>query len=432
MRYAQDAENANIKETHMRTSGLNWQGLMEQLHEALPHTEMTDQSLAYFKFPKRTVTTHLPVRMDDGSIQVFKGYRTVHSTARGPSLGGVRYKAGLNSHECEVLAAIMTLKAAVADLPLGGAKGGVDVDISQLSEHELQGITRRYVSELVELIGHNEDIIAPDVGTDSQTMAWMLDSYSEDIGETSTGVVVGKPLSLGGSYGAKDARGRSAARVTARVLKENGEGLERSRVAILGYGEAGRKAAYTFAEEGAYVVAVSDQAGAIYASSGLDINQLSAHREGTGSVIDFAGGSNISEDELMALDVDVLILAYDYAAISASNAHTIRARYVIEATSRAVLPEAERFLKTKNIQIVPDLVASLGSVIINYLEWVQGASNYFWTEQEVAEVVDQRVDAVMNEVTKYMANKQVDMRVAATCIALDRLHDATIMRGVYP
>ncbi len=191
----------------MRATGLNWQGLIEQLQQALPYTEVTDQSLAYFKYPKRTVSINLPVRMDDGQVRMFRGYRTVHSTARGPSMGGVRYKAGMTAHECEVLAAIMTLKAAVADLPLGGAKGGVDVDPATLSPHELEGLTRRFTSELVELIGKNEDILAPDVGTDQQVMAWALDAYNENTGETTNGVVVGKPLPLGGSYGSKDARG---------------------------------------------------------------------------------------------------------------------------------------------------------------------------------------------------------------------------------
>lgn len=432
MRYAQDAENAYIKEINMRTSGLNWQGLMEQLHEALPHTEMTDQSLAYLKYPKRTLSVHLPLRMDDGSIKVFKGYRTVHSTVRGPSLGGVRFKDGLGSHECEVLGAIMTLKAAVADLPLGGAKGGVDVDPSTLSAHERQGLTRRYVSELVELIGHNEDILAPDLGTNQETMAWMLDSYAENTGETSTGVAVGKPLILGGSYGSKDARGRSAARVTETVLKERGETLKNRRVAVLGFGDAGRKAAQTFAAAGAVVEAVSDQSGAIYASGGLDLDKAAAHRELTGSVTDCKDTMNISTEEMISLDVDVLMLAYDHAVISASNAYMVRARYVVEAANRAVLPEAERYLKNKGIVILPDLVASVGGLIINYLEWVQGANNFFWTAEEVEQVVDERVDAVVTEVIACMDKKRLDMRVAASCIALDRLHDATIMRGVYP
>ncbi|WP_221089352.1 Glu/Leu/Phe/Val family dehydrogenase [Deinococcus aquaedulcis] len=414
----------------MRASGLNWQGLMEQLQQALPYCEVTDQSLAYFKYPKRTVSVNLPVRMDDGSIRVFKGYRTVHSTSRGPSMGGVRLRAGVSAHECEVLAAIMTLKAAVADLPLGGAKGGVDVDPATLTPHELEGLTRRYTSELVELIGHNEDILAPDVGTDAQTMAWMLDTYTENTGTTSNGVVVGKPIPLGGSYGSKDARGRSAALVTARVLEDAGESLNRARVAVYGFGDVGRKAAQTLATQGALVVAVSDQDGATFASSGLDLDALTQWREEKGTVAGFA--TDITPEEVTELDVDALMLAYDYGTIHAGNAHAIRARYVVEATNRAVLPEAERFLTQAGVKVIPDLIASIGGVIVNYLEWVQDASNFFWMEEEILAAIDLRVNAALDAVLATQRTCQTDLRTAAYALALNRLHSATVMRGVYP
>lgn len=414
----------------MRASGLNWQGLLEQLQVALPHTEVTDQSLAYFKYPKRTLSVNLPVRMDDGSIRVFRGYRAVHSSARGPSMGGVRYKAGLNAHECEVLAAIMTLKAAVADLPLGGAKGGVDVDPSTLSEHELQGLTRRYTSELVELIGKNEDILAPDIGTNQQVMAWILDAYSENTGETENGVVVGKPLPLGGSYGSKDARGRSAAVVTRRVLEDAGLSADKKSVAVFGYGDVGQQAAHLMTQAGARIVAVSDQQGATYSSGGLDLAALEQHRTQSGSVEGF--GSALTPEELLELDVDVLILAYDYGSIHAGNAHAVRAHYVVEATNRAVLPEAERALKAQGVTVVPDLIASIGGLIVNYLEWVQDASNFFWAEGEIEAALDSRVNQATDEVLALMKEKDVDMRTAAYIIALGRISNATVMRGVYP
>ncbi|MCP2013128.1 glutamate dehydrogenase (NAD(P)+) [Deinococcus sp. HSC-46F16] len=414
----------------MRASGLNWQGLMEQLQEALPHCEVTDQSLAYFKYPRRTVAVNLPVRMDDGRIQVFRGYRTVHSTARGPSMGGVRFRAGLSAHECEVLAAIMTLKAAVADLPLGGAKGGVDVDPQTLSPHELEGLTRRYTSELVELIGPTEDILAPDVGSDAQTMAWMLDAYGENTGSTQGGMVVGKPIPLGGSYGSKDARGRSAAMVAAQVLEHRGESLRGARVAVYGFGDVGRKAAQVLGERGALVIAVSDQHGASFASGGLDLAALSAYREQHGSVRGFA--TEIAPDEVVELDVDILMLAYDYGSVNAGNAHAVRARYVVEATNRAVLPEAERVLRAQGVCVLPDLVASIGGVIVNYLEWVQDASNFFWTPTEVERAIDLRVNAALRDVTAYMRTRDLDMRTAAYALALNRLHEAAVMRGVYP
>lgn len=414
----------------MRASGLNWQGLMEQLQQALPYSEVSDQALAYFKYPKRTLSVNLPVRMDDGTVRVFKGYRTVHSTARGPSMGGVRFKPGLNAHECEVLAAIMTLKAAVADLPLGGAKGGVDVDPQQLSPHELEGLTRRYTSELVELVGPSEDILAPDVGTSPQVMAWILDTYGENTGSTSSGMVVGKPLSLGGSYGSKDARGRSAALITARVLEARGESLKSARVAVYGFGDVGRRAAQTLAAQGALVIAVSDQNGATFASSGLDLDALSSYREAHGSVQGFA--TDITPEEVIELDVDVLMLAYDYGSVHAGNAHAVRARSVVEAANRAVLPEAERFLQAQGITILPDLVASIGGLIVNYLEWVQDASNFFWTPEEIERAIDLRVDAAVKSVMAFMRTHDVDMRTAAYALALTRLHQATVMRGVYP
>ncbi|CAM4348784.1 Glu/Leu/Phe/Val family dehydrogenase [Deinococcus marmoris] len=414
----------------MRASGLNWQGLMEQLQQALPHCDVTDGSLAYFKYPKRTVSMNLPVQMDDGTVRVFKGFRTVHSTARGPSMGGMRLKEGLNAHECEVLAAIMTLKAAVADLPLGGAKGGVDVDPATLSPHETEGLVRRYTSEIVELIGPRKDILAPDVGSDAQMMAWIMDTYNQNTDTTVNGMVVGKPLPLGGSYASKDARGRSAALVTARVLKEAGRSLNRAPCAVYGFGDVGRKAAQTLAAEGAMVIAVSDQSGATFASGGLDLEALSQHRELFGTVQGFA--TDITVEELLELDVDVLMLAYDYGAINASNAHAVRADYLVEATNRAVLPEAERFLKGRGVTVLPDLVASLGGAVVNYLEWVQDASNFFWTEEEIEAAIDERVNAALDTVMEFMRTRDIDLRTAAYAVALNRLHNATVMRGVYP
>ncbi|ADV67765.1 Glu/Leu/Phe/Val family dehydrogenase [Deinococcus maricopensis] len=410
----------------MTAAGLNWQGLMEQMERALPHTQASDASLAYFRYPKRTVTLSLPVRMDDGAVRVFKGYRTVHSIGRGPAMGGVRYKDGLNAHECEVLAGIMTLKAAIADLPIGGAKGGVNVDPTTLSPGELERLTRRYTSELVELIGPREDIMSPDIGTDEQVMAWMLDTYNENLGDTSSGVVVGKPIPLGGSYGSKDARGRSAALVTEQVLGS----VKNLSVAVQGFGGVGRKAAQVLAQRGAHIVAVSDQAGGAYASGGLDLDAVIAHRDLTGSVD--GAGLRLTAQELLALDVDILVLAWDYGAINAGNAADVRARTLVEATNRAVMPEAETFLNRRGVQVIPDLIASNGGVIVNYLEWVQDASNFFWTEDEIVRALDTRILAALEHVMAFARTRQTDLRTAGYAVALNRLHDATILRGIYP
>ena len=415
----------------MRASGLNWQGLIEQLEQALPYTAINDQSLAYFKFPKRTVSLSLPVRMDDGHVKMFRGYRTVHSIARGPAMGGVRYREGLSLHECEVLAAIMTLKNAVAELPLGGAKGGVNVDPERLSAGELQRLTRRYTSELVDVIGHQSDVLAPDVGTDEQIMAWMLDTYNENLGNTSSGVVVGKPVPLGGSLGSKGARGRGAAIVTERMVADAGQQLEHQSVVIHGYGDVGRAAAEYLAARGARIIGVADAGGAAYASSGLDLAALRAHREETGSVAGFGIGLDI--EEALALNADILILGYDHGSIYAGNAASIRAPLVIEASNRAVLPEAERYLKAQGIVVIPDLIASVGGVIANYLEWVQDASNFFWLEDEIFAALDKRVHAALDEVMAFARTHGTpDLRTAAYAIALNKLHGASVLRGVYP
>lgn len=413
-----------------RSSGLNWQGLMEQLEQALPHTGVSEQSLMFFKHPKRTVSLNLPVRMDDGRVRVFKGFRTVHSIALGPSMGGVRYKDGLNAHECEVLAGIMTLKNAVADLPLGGAKGGIDVDPGTLSPAELQRLTRRYTSELVELIGPHEDIVAPDIGTDEQIMAWMLDTYNENLGNNVGGVVVGKPIGLGGSYGSKDARGHGAAVVAARVLERRGESVKNASVAIFGYGDAGRRCAEELHARGARIVAVSDSEGGAYDSGGLHLGDLQVHRDLTGSVQGHA--TALSHDELLALDVELLILSSDYGSIHAGNVADVRAHYVLEAINRAVLPDAERTLKLQGSVIIPDLIASVGGVIANYLEWVQDASNFFWLETEIVEAVDARVLVAINAVLDFAAARDTDLRTAAYALALEKLHNASTLRGVYP
>ncbi|WP_161882059.1 Glu/Leu/Phe/Val family dehydrogenase [Deinococcus alpinitundrae] len=415
----------------MRVSGLNWQGLLEQLEQALPFTTADEQSLAYFKFPKRTVSLSLPLRMDDGHVKMFRGYRTVHSIARGPAMGGVRYKGGLSSHECEVLAAIMTLKNAVADLPLGGAKGGINVDPETLSAGELERLTRRYTSELIDLIGHQSDVLAPDVGTDEQIMAWMLDTHNENLGTTSSGMVVGKPVPLGGSLGTKGARGRGAAIVTMRVLEDRGESIENRSVVVHGYGDAGRSAAQYLAQRGARVIGVADSGGATYASSGLDLDALSAHREVSGSVAGFA--TALDPEEALALNADILILAYDHGSIYAGNAASIRAPLVIEASNRAVLPEAERYLKLQGVTVIPDLIASIGGVISNYLEWVQDASNFFWLEDEIYAALDKRVNAAVDEVMAFAREHGApDLRTAAYAIALNKLHGASVLRGVYP
>jgi glutamate dehydrogenase (NAD(P)+) len=416
---------------------LQIQGLMDQLGAALPFSQTAPEALAQFPFPKRTVSLSLPVRMDDGSVRLFRGFRTVHSISRGPAMGGVRYHAGLTAQECETLSAIMTLKNAVADLPLGGAKGGVDVDPRTLSEAELQRLTRRYTSELVDLLGHHSDVLAPDVGTDEQIMAWMLDTHNESLGNTQSGVVVGKPVPLGGSQGSKDARGVGAAIVAQRFLTGSGQSLEGRTVAIHGYGEAGRAAALYLAKRGARIVAVADAGGAAQAEAGFDLGALNAHQALGGTVAGFGAGEFSADEfnaqELLALNADILLLAFDHSTLHAGNAHSVRAPLIIEASNRAVLPEAEVILSARGLNVVPDMLASLGGIISNYLEWVQDASNFFWMEEEVMTALERRVNAAVDEVEAFAKqNGTPDLRTAAYALALNRLSGAAVMRGVYP
>ncbi len=405
---------------------LSWSGLMEQMERALPFARSDQQSLAYFKHPKRTLSLSLPVRMDSGEVQVFQGYRTVHSIARGPSTGGVRYKPDLTAYECEVLAAVMTLKCAVMDLPLGGAKGGVAVDPEGLSAGELERLTRRYTSELSDFIGPGQDIMAPDVGTDERVMAWMLDTYVENTGEGSSGVVTGKPLALGGSYGSKEARGRAAALVTERVLRDKNVDGEVT-AAVYGYGSVGRELARRLSDLGARVVAVADQAGAIHDPAGLDLAALAEYREAHGSVVGFAG--SLSRGHLLTLDVTVLALSADWGIIGEGLAPGVRARFLVEASNRAILADAERELSGL---VIPDLVASGGGATLSYLEWVQDASSFFWTEEEILSALERRTNAMLDVVLTMQKQAKTDLRAAAYAVALNRLHDATALRGVYP
>ena len=425
----------------MHAPALDIQGLMDQLSSALPYSHIAPDALAQFSLPKRTVSLNLPVRLDNGSVRMFSGYRTVHSISRGPAMGGVRYRPGLGAGECEALAAIMTLKHAVADLPLGGAKGGVDVDPRTLSQAELQRLTRRYTSELVDLLGHQSDVLAPDVGTDEQTMAWMLDTYNEAHGNTQSGVVVGKPVPLGGSQGSKDARGLGAALVAQRLLADAGQTLEGRSVAIHGYGEAGRSAAAYLAGRGARIVAVADAGGAVRTDTSFDLGALNTYQALGGSVAGFvmdgeAGSLStdaFSTDDLLALDTDILLLTYDHSTLHAGNAWAVRARLIVEASNRAVLPDAEAILTGRGVSVVPDMLASLGAVISNYLEWVQDASNFFWMEQEVISALERRIGAAVDEVTAFAREHGTpDLRTAAYALALNRLSSAAVMRGVYP
>ncbi|MBB6097588.1 glutamate dehydrogenase (NAD(P)+) [Deinobacterium chartae] len=411
---------------------VQWSAYLAQIERALPYSEATSASIAYLKYPKRTVSLSLPVAMDDGTVQVFRGYRTVHSIARGPAKGGLRYKPGLTLEEVEALAAQMTIKCAVMDLPFGGGKGGIDVDPRTLSQGELERLTRRYTSELVDLLGPTQDIPAPDIGTNERIMAWILDTYSENRGTTSSGVVTGKPVSLGGSLGRREAAGRGAAYAAARVLPAYGLDLEGATIAIQGFGTVGRSAALAFSELGARVVAVSDRGGAIYNPAGLDVHALIDHKSHSGSVAGFAHSRAIAHEALLGLEVNVLLPAVDAGTLNEDNQASVRAGFILEGANAAITPAAEVALKRRGVVIIPDIIANAGGVTVSYFEWVQDASNFFWTEEEIRAALEKHMRAAVGAMLQFAYRHQIDLRTAAYVVALNRLNNATTLRGVYP
>ncbi len=388
-------------------------------------------SAAYFRFPKRSVILSLPVDLDSGAVQVFRGFRTVHSIARGPAKGGVRYKPGLSLEEVETLAALMTVKCAVMDLPFGGAKGGVDVDPKQLSRGELERLTRRYTSELLDLIGPDKDVLAPDLGTDEQVMAWILDTYSENRGTTNAGVVTGKPVALGGSLGRKQASGRGAAYAAARVLPAYGQALAGARVAVMGFGNLGRHAALAFHELGAKVVALSDSSTGLHAASGLDVPAVLAHKQKTGALQGFPA-EHLPQEALLGLEAEVLLPAVDSKMLHAGNADQVRARFVLEGANAALSREADDLLKERGVVVIPDVLANAGGVTVSYFEWVQDASNFFWTEAEIRGALEAHMKRAVGSVLGEAYRLGVDLRTAAYVIAMQRINQATHLRGVYP
>lgn len=409
-----------------------WAAYLRGLDRALEHSRASPGTLEYLRHPRRVVTVAVPVRMDSGEVRFFTGYRVQHNIARGPAKGGIRYRAGLRLDEVRGLAAAMTMKCAVLGLPFGGAKGGVDVDPKTLSRGELERLTRRYASELVDVIGPDKDIAAPDLGTNEQVMAWVMDTYSQNRGSTATGVVTGKPISMGGSLGRLEAPGRGAALAVAGVAAREGLALDGASVAVQGFGAVGRYAAQGLAERGARVVAVSDTSGAVYRHDGLDLSALAHHKAETGGVAGFWGAKRIDADGLLALPVDVLVPAATEGAIHAGNAERVQARLVAEAANHPVTAEADAVLRAKGATVIPDAVASAGGVTVSYYEWVQDQNAFFWSEDEIAEALQRHVERALADVYEVADERGLDLRTAATLLALARINEATSLRGLYP
>ncbi len=381
---------------------------------------------------RRELTVSVPLRRDDGSIALYTGHRVQHNLSRGPAKGGLRYSPHVTLDEVRALAMWMTWKCALIDVPYGGAKGGIAFDPRTHSTTELERITRRYTTEILPLIGPERDIPAPDVGTNEQTMAWMMDTYSVSQGYTVPGVVTGKPISLGGSLGRASATSRGVVHVAEQALRRMGVDPVGSTSAVQGFGKVGRDTARFLAQLGSRVVAVSDQYGAIFAAKGLDIELLADHVDLTGGVSGFIGGEELDPAALLELDVDLLVPAAVEGVLHAENAGRVRARLIVEGANGPTTPEADAIFEAAGILVVPDILANAGGVVVSYFEWVQANQAYWWTEHEVNTRLEERMKSAWDNVIDFSAKRDLSLRVSATCLALEKVTQAHRLRGLYP
>jgi glutamate dehydrogenase (NAD(P)+) len=384
------------------------------------------------RFPRRALVVSVPVRMDDGRTEVFMGYRVHHNTALGPTKGGLRYDADVNMGEVTALAMLMSWKCALMGLPYGGAKGGVRCTPRSMSRRELESLTRRYTAEIMLFIGPDLDIPAPDLGTDEQTMAWMMDTYSMTQGRSVPGVVTGKPLLVGGSAGRREATGRGIVYVLYQALHSLGEELKGQTVIVQGFGNVGGVAARILWRDGAIVRGVSDYKGGIWNSQGLDIHLLEEHVKASGSVVGFPGADSISNSDILEQPCDLLLPAATGSQIREDNAHKIRARIIIEGANGPTTPEADVILRDRGVIVVPDILANAGGVVVSYFEWVQGLQFYFWKETEIIARLQEIMTRAFTRVWNASKKENVDLRTAALMEGVRRVADAHQIRGLYP
>ncbi|GIW20875.1 MAG: glutamate dehydrogenase [Chloroflexota bacterium] len=382
--------------------------------------------------PRRELTVHFPVKMDDGSVQVLTGYRVQHNLGRGPAKGGIRYHPDVTLDEVKALAMWMTWKCAVVAIPFGGGKGGVVVDPKKLSMKELEALTRRFTTEISVLIGPERDIPAPDVNTNAQVMAWMMDTYSMHVGYTVPGVVTGKPISLGGSEGRAEATARGVVYTIIEAARELELDLNGATVAVQGFGNAGSIAARLMAAEGSKVIAVSDSSGGIHREEGLDVERVMAWKREHGTVVGFPGAEPISNADLLELPCDVLIPAALENVITERNAERIGARIVAEAANGPTTPEADAILFRRGVFVIPDILCNAGGVTVSYFEWVQDLNRDHWSETIVNAKLREIMVKAFSEVRSMATREACDNRLAAYLLAVQRVADATAMRGLYP
>ena len=380
---------------------------------------------------KRQIIVSCPIQMDSGEIKVFTGYRVQYNVTLGPAKGGIRYHPGVSLDEVTALAAWMTWKCAVAQLPFGGGKGGVTCDPTKMSPRELEALTRRYTAEIIDAIGPEKDVPAPDVNTNEQIMAWFSDTYSMHVGHTSTAVVTGKPVSMGGSLGRREATGRGVMIVARESAKHLGFSLKGARVAVQGFGNVGSIAAELLVQQGSKVVGVTDWKGGIYNPNGLDIPALIAHVDTHRTVAGFTGGEPLGAADIFKVDCEILIPAALENQITADNAGDIKARMVIEGANGPTTPDATKALHERGVFVVPDILANAGGVTVSYFEWVQDRHGYFWSEKEVNERLEVKMVEAYNAVLETAQKYKVDMRTAAYIVAINRVAVVTKLRGMY-
>jgi len=414
------------------SSNSPWEAALSQLDEAAATLNLDPGVHDVLRNPKRVLTVSVPIRHDDDVVRVYTGYRVHHNTSRGPSKGGIRYHPDVSMSEVKALAMWMTWKCAIVGIPYGGAKGGVVVDPKTLSRRELEKLTRRYAAEILPFIGPDRDIPAPDVGTDDQIMAWIMDTYSMNVGHSALGVVTGKPLSVGGSAGRHDATSRGVMYVTEATLKHQGRKVDETRVAIQGYGKVGAPAVRLMDELGCIVVAVSDVNGGTYNPEGLSATGLDAHHADTGTVVGYPGGEDITNDELLAIDCEVLVPAALESVITDENADDIKAEIIVEAANGPTTPAADEILKDRGILVVPDILANSGGVTVSYFEWVQDLQAYFWDEDEVNHKLRKIMEIAYLDVLAVAEERKVGMRTAATILGVTRVAEAHQTRGLFP
>jgi glutamate dehydrogenase (NAD(P)+) len=425
------ANNTDLLQAKPR-HGKFWQNVSRYFETVYQTMGLNETWRAVLSSPKRIMTVSCPVRMDDGRIQVFTGYRVQHNGARGPFKGGIRFSPLVERDEVMGLAMLQTWKNALVDLPFGGAKGGIVCDTKQMSLAEKERLTRRYTVEILPIIGPAHDIPAPDVGTDAQVMAWFVDTYGQMVGHQELAVVTGKPIALGGSVGREDATGRGVMNVLRKYLSKRGRSLEGVRIAVQGFGNVGYHAAQLLQERGATVVAVSEQRGGVYCKRGLDVTAVGHYYRERGDLLDYPDCDTITNEELLTCECDVLIPAAVEDTIDEDIATQVRARTIVEGANGPVTPSADEILRDNGVVILPDILSNAGGVTVSYFEWVQGLQNFFWNRKQVQDELQRVMEKAFDEVNAKAEEAKCDYRTAAYTIAIERVAEACQLKGLFP